>query len=135
MRHHFVAGGAVSLQRPEPLAVSSVTRSYAKSSRGRLECVVEAVTALWFTIIGVLLCGMALANTHLARLPLTPSMLYLAAGIVLGPEEVSLGRGEVRGAPSCMVVPAFDADRAPYEWLPRLERARLQCLRLFEVLR
>jgi len=90
MRHHFVAGGAVSLHRPEPLAVSSVTRSYAKSSRGRLECVVEAVTALWFTIIGVLLCGMALANTHLARLPLTPSMLYLAAGIVLGPLGVGL---------------------------------------------
>lgn len=67
-----------------------MTRSYAKSSHNRQECVFENVTALWFTVIGLLLCGMALANTHLARLPLTPSMLYLAAGIVLGPLGVGL---------------------------------------------
>jgi len=76
--------------------------------------------------------GVSAATLDVARFAIDGAS---AAGIVLGPEEVSLGRGEVRGAPSCMVVPAFDADRAPYEWLPRLERVRLECLRLFEVLR
>ena len=40
---------------------------------------------LWFVIAGALLIGMALINTFLHRLPLTSSMLYLGAGVILGP--------------------------------------------------
>ncbi|MDP2318685.1 MAG: sodium:proton antiporter [Acidobacteriota bacterium] len=39
----------------------------------------------WFVITGVLLIGFALAGTVLKRLPVTPSMFYLAAGAWLGP--------------------------------------------------
>jgi sodium/hydrogen antiporter len=40
---------------------------------------------LWFTIIGLLLIGMALTGSVLKRLPLTTALLYLAIGIALGP--------------------------------------------------
>jgi len=40
---------------------------------------------LWFVIVGMLLIGMALSVSFLKRLPLTTSILYLAAGLVLGP--------------------------------------------------
>lgn len=48
------------------------------------------VTALWFTVIGVLLCGMAVAGSYIERLPLTTSILYLIAGVALGPLGVGL---------------------------------------------
>ncbi|MDP3720046.1 MAG: sodium:proton antiporter [Acidobacteriota bacterium] len=44
----------------------------------------------WFVITGVLLIGFALAGTVLKRLPVTPSMFYLAAGAWLGPWGVGL---------------------------------------------
>jgi len=40
---------------------------------------------VWFLIAGALLIGFALAGTVLKRLPVTPSMFYLAAGAWLGP--------------------------------------------------
>ena len=46
--------------------------------------------AIWFLVIGVLLVGMAAAGTLLKRLPLTTGMLYLAAGVALGPAGVAL---------------------------------------------
>ncbi|MDP1889402.1 MAG: cation:proton antiporter [Gemmatimonadaceae bacterium] len=47
---------------------------------------------LWFVITGALLIGFALAGTVLKRLPVTPSMFYLAAGAWLGPWGVGLLR-------------------------------------------
>ena len=41
--------------------------------------------ALWAIIIGVLLISMVLSATLLKRLPLSTAMLYLGAGIGLGP--------------------------------------------------
>lgn len=41
--------------------------------------------ALWFVIAGVLLVGIALSGSVLKRLPLTASVIYLAAGAALGP--------------------------------------------------
>ena len=43
------------------------------------------MNAAWFLITGALLIGFALAGTVLKRLPVTPSMFYLAAGAWLGP--------------------------------------------------
>ena len=43
------------------------------------------MAAAWFLITGALLIGFALAGTLLKRLPVTPSMFYLAAGAWLGP--------------------------------------------------
>jgi NhaP-type Na+/H+ or K+/H+ antiporter len=40
---------------------------------------------LWYILVGALLVAMALADSKLRRLPLTTAMLYLAAGVVLGP--------------------------------------------------
>ncbi len=48
------------------------------------------MAAVWFLITGALLIGFALAGTVLKRLPLTPSMFYLAAGAWLGPWGVGL---------------------------------------------
>lgn len=45
---------------------------------------------LWFVLVGVLLVGMALADSVLRRLPLSVAMLYLAAGVVLGPLVLDL---------------------------------------------
>ncbi len=46
----------------------------------------EALTdARWFLAAGVVLVAMALAGSVLRRLPLSASMIYLAAGAVLGP--------------------------------------------------
>jgi sodium/hydrogen antiporter len=39
----------------------------------------------WFIVWGLLLVAMALADSVLRRLPLTTAMLYLAAGVALGP--------------------------------------------------
>lgn len=41
--------------------------------------------AIWAVVIGALLIIMALSSTLLKRLPLSTAMLYLAAGVVLGP--------------------------------------------------
>ena len=43
------------------------------------------MVTIWFVITGTLLIGFALAGTELKRLPVTPSMFYLAAGAGLGP--------------------------------------------------
>ncbi len=42
-------------------------------------------TTLWFLLAGALLVLMALAGSVLKRLPVSPSMLYLVAGIAMGP--------------------------------------------------
>ncbi len=41
--------------------------------------------AIWAIVLGVLLTTMALSGSMLKRLPLSTAMLYLAAGVVLGP--------------------------------------------------
>ena len=41
--------------------------------------------AIWALVIGALLTTMALSGTSLRRLPLSSTMLYLAAGYALGP--------------------------------------------------
>lgn len=45
---------------------------------------------LWFIVIGLLLIGMALSGTLLARIPLTTSILYLAVGVGIGPVGLGL---------------------------------------------
>ena len=40
---------------------------------------------LWMLVIGALLVVMAMSGSILKRLPLSTSMLYLAAGYFLGP--------------------------------------------------
>ena len=44
----------------------------------------------WFLVAGALLTLMALAGTMLKRLPLSASLLYLLAGVVVGPLGISL---------------------------------------------
>jgi len=46
--------------------------------------------AIWSLIIGALLLTMALAGTWLRRLPLSTAMLYLAAGVAIGPAGLVL---------------------------------------------
>lgn len=46
--------------------------------------------AIWFLVVGVLLVAMALSRSVLARLPLSTAMLYLAAGVALGPYGAGL---------------------------------------------
>jgi len=46
--------------------------------------------AIWSLIIGALLVTMALSGTLLRRLPLSTAMLYLAAGLGLGPAGLAL---------------------------------------------
>ncbi len=41
--------------------------------------------ALWYLLIGGLLLAMLLGNSFIERLPLTPAMLYLGVGVLLGP--------------------------------------------------
>ena len=40
---------------------------------------------IWFTVTGALFMAMALAGSFVARVPLTPSVLYIGAGVLLGP--------------------------------------------------
>jgi NhaP-type Na+/H+ or K+/H+ antiporter len=47
---------------------------------------------LWFTVIGLLLLAVALAGSYVKRLPLSTSMVYLGAGIALGPGGVGMLR-------------------------------------------
>ncbi|MCD6032385.1 MAG: potassium/proton antiporter, partial [Thermomicrobiales bacterium] len=46
----------------------------------------------WFIIVGVLLILMALSGSVLKRLPLSTSMLYLGAGVLIGPLAFNLTR-------------------------------------------
>src|SRR5918993_1991638 len=46
--------------------------------------------ALWFTVAGLLLVGVALAISTIQRLPLTTALLYLGIGWLLGPEVFGL---------------------------------------------
>jgi NhaP-type Na+/H+ or K+/H+ antiporter len=45
---------------------------------------------LWYILIGFLLIAMALAGSHIKRLPLTTTILYLLTGILLGPHVLGL---------------------------------------------
>ena len=45
---------------------------------------------IWFIVTGALFIAMALAGSFVARVPLTPSMLYVGAGILLGPHVSGL---------------------------------------------
>ncbi len=47
---------------------------------------------VWYLIAGGVLIAMALAGSLVKRLPLTPSMLYLALGVALGPYGAGLIR-------------------------------------------
>ncbi|BDC48940.1 sodium:proton antiporter [Bryobacterales bacterium F-183] len=49
---------------------------------------------LWFIIVGLLLIAVALTNTLVKRLPLSAAMLYIGAGIALGPAGVGMLRLE-----------------------------------------
>jgi NhaP-type Na+/H+ or K+/H+ antiporter len=49
-----------------------------------------AKEAQWFLVVGVLLIVVALARGPIARLPLTGAMIYLAAGVALGPLGIGL---------------------------------------------
>ncbi len=46
--------------------------------------------ALWFLIVGGLLLARGLTETVLERSPITPAMLYLALGLLLGPTVLNL---------------------------------------------
>jgi NhaP-type Na+/H+ or K+/H+ antiporter len=46
--------------------------------------------AIWFTLGGALLVVMALGGSMLSRLPVSTSMLYLLAGVVVGPMGLTL---------------------------------------------
>ena len=48
------------------------------------------IFAIWALIVGALLITMALSGTSLKRLPLSTAMLYLAAGVGLGPAGLAL---------------------------------------------
>ena len=45
---------------------------------------------VWFVVAGMLFISMALAGSTISRLPLTAAMLYLAAGVLLGPRVSGL---------------------------------------------
>ena len=47
---------------------------------------------IWFIVSGALFIAMALAGSFVARVPLTPSVLYLGVGILLGPYAAGLLR-------------------------------------------
>ena len=50
--------------------------------------------SIWFVVAGALFISMALAGSVIARLPLTPAMLYLGIGILLGPQVSGLVRAD-----------------------------------------
>ena len=49
-------------------------------------------TIIWYLIIGALLVLMGLSGSVLERLPLSPAMLYLVIGFILGPSAANLVR-------------------------------------------
>ena len=46
--------------------------------------------ALWFLLVGVLLLAMGLTSSVLKRLPITPAIIYLAVGILVGPTGLNV---------------------------------------------
>ena len=48
------------------------------------------MAAAWFVVVGTLLLGVAVLGSYVRRLPLTTTMLYLAAGYALGPGGAGL---------------------------------------------
>ncbi len=48
--------------------------------------------SLWFLLVGMLFVFMALAGSVLRRLPLTTTMIYLGAGVALGPLGLGIAR-------------------------------------------
>jgi sodium/hydrogen antiporter len=64
--------------------------------------------ALWLAVGGVLLLFMALSGTLLSRMPVSTSMLYLLAGLALGPLGLAMG------------APALTADAALLEHLTEI---------------
>jgi NhaP-type Na+/H+ or K+/H+ antiporter len=50
--------------------------------------------SIWFVVAGALFISMALAGSMIARLPLTPAMLYLGIGMLLGPQVSGLVRAD-----------------------------------------
>src|SRR5512139_200331 len=73
--------------RPRALAIRHRHAHVHRSTRMTLSA---ADVALWSLIVGVLLTTMALAGSHLRRLPLSTGMLYLGVGVGLGPLGWSL---------------------------------------------
>ena len=45
---------------------------------------------LWFLLVGALLLGMGLMSSRLKRLPVTPAIVYLAAGLLAGPTVLNV---------------------------------------------
>jgi sodium/hydrogen antiporter len=50
----------------------------------------QSMAAVWFVVVGTLLLAVALLGSYVRRLPLTTTMLYLAAGYALGPRGAGL---------------------------------------------
>ena len=50
----------------------------------------------WFLVIGVVLITMAFASRWVARMPLSFSVLYIAAGFALGPLGFALFAPDLR---------------------------------------
>lgn len=46
---------------------------------------------VWYVVLGALLIGIALVSSSVKRLPLTTTMLYLAAGVAMGPLGLNWG--------------------------------------------
>jgi NhaP-type Na+/H+ or K+/H+ antiporter len=89
--------------------------------------------AVWYLVAGGLLVAMALVGSFLRRLPLSASMFYLAAGLLLGPSAFGLLRVDPiehsvlleRVTEAVVVVSLFTAGlklrvpwRDPLWWLP-----------------
>jgi NhaP-type Na+/H+ or K+/H+ antiporter len=55
---------------------------------GRERCALVFTT--WYLVVGAVFILMALSGTVLRRLPLSASMLYLATGILIGPQALDL---------------------------------------------
>ncbi len=99
----------------------------------------EKAVNLWCVIVGGLLLAMALSGAALKRLPLTTSLLYLLAGVVLGPLAFGLIRFDPvahasaleRLTEAAVVVSLFTAGlklRTPFtddRWLPPVRLATL----------
>src|SRR5687768_6694025 len=49
-----------------------------------------SVYTTWYLVVGVVFILMALSGTVLRRLPLSASMLYLGAGVLIGPQALDL---------------------------------------------
>ncbi len=92
--------------------------------------------SIWFVVAGALFISMALAGTVIARLPLTPAMLYLGIGMLLGPHGSGLVRADAlthapvleRMAEIAVIVSLFTAGLKLR--VPVLDRRWLLALRL-----